>query len=113
MNQQKRPLSITLLCILMVIGALVTIPLMFSTLGSTQLASMPTWYRPVTILSALIGLVATYGMWTMKKWSVKLYVAMTVLAQIMLIMAGSWSIFSLVLPGFIIWILYSNYNKMT
>ncbi len=105
----QRPTAITVICVLGFIGAAITIPLaMFS--ASSGL--LPGWYTPYLLLSAAVGLACMIGMWKMKKAAALGYVAFTGVNQLILLVAGMWSIGSLVIPAVVCGIALSNLNKM-
>jgi hypothetical protein len=89
-----RPIPITILSVICAIGALFTIPLIFSEAAR----SIGGWYPPCLAFSAVIGLACTVGFWLMRKWAAYLYIAMFVVNQIVMLAMGIWSIFALVLP---------------
>src|SRR5689334_10820576 len=90
----RRPIPITIICIVSAIGALIAIPLIFSDAAR----SIGAWYPPYLALGAAIGLAATIGFWLMRQWAVYLYTALMVVNQIVLAGTGLWSIGSLVIP---------------
>jgi len=108
MKNNKRPGIITGVCALMLLGALVAIPTIFSDAAAT----IGSWYPLLLALSSIGGLITMVGLWKMKKWSVILYASMTGIVQLVLFFMGLWNIFALVIPGILIWVLYTNYKKM-
>ena len=74
----KRPTSITVICVLGFIGALITVPLIFSPIAQ-QIGS---WYPPYLGFSAVVGLVCMVGLWMMKKWAAYTYTGFEVLNQV-------------------------------
>jgi hypothetical protein len=90
----QRPIAITVCCVISAIGALFTIPLIFSEAAR----SIGAWYPPCLAFSAVIGLACTVGFWLMRKWAAYLYIAMFVVNQIVMLAMGIWSVFALVAP---------------
>jgi len=104
----ERPTSITVICVLMGIGAVLTLPIVF--LASSKL---PAWYTPFVLLSAAVGVACLIGLWTMKKWAVFLYTGMTALGQVVMIASGMWTPMSIIIPAIVIGIMFSNLSKMS
>lgn len=91
------------------IGVLFSIPAAFSVIAR----AVGAWYPPFLMFTTVVGMVVIYGLWTMKKWGVQLYVGMTLLSQCVLFMMGQWSIFALIFPAIFVAIVASQYNKMS
>ena len=106
----ERPTSITVICILMAIGALVAIPLALAA-RSTTLA-LPSWYAPFVLFSAAVGLVSMAGLWQMKKWAVYLYATMFVVAQMALVVGKVCSPIGAIIPIVYIAIMTSKLSEM-
>ncbi len=106
--KNKRPKLITAVSIFMLIGALFAIPAAFTPIAK----SIGAWYPPLLMISTIIGLVVTYGLWTMKKWSVILYATMFGINQVMMIVTGTWNIAALILPGIFIAVILTQYKLM-
>ena len=107
-SSKKRPTAITVICILGFIGAVFTIPVVFSDIAS-QIGS---WYPPYLGLSAVIGLGCFIGLWNMKKWAAYTYTGFVALNQVILLAMGVWNIMALIIPGIIIGIALAHVNKM-
>lgn len=103
MPTSKRPIGITIICILGVIGAVATVFLIFS--GTAQ--AVGTWYTVFLGVSALIGLACFYGFWKMKKKAVYAYIVFFACNQVILLATNIWKPQALLIPGvFIIILLY-------
>ncbi|MHC1781443.1 MAG: hypothetical protein AB9891_01550 [Anaerolineaceae bacterium] len=107
-EKPKRPTSITVICIIGFIGALISIPLLFSSFAS-QIGS---WYPPYLALSIVIGLASMIGMWLMKKWGAYLYTGMAVVNQVILLLTGLWTIMALVIPAVVVFFALRAVSKM-
>jgi len=84
----KRPLIITILCIVVGFGGLVALPLIiyaYRELGH----EFGAWYPPYAFLSGIIGLVCCYGYWQMRRWAVFLYTAFFVINLGILLATGT------------------------
>ncbi|MFV0492690.1 MAG: hypothetical protein ACK5M4_12810 [Pseudorhodobacter sp.] len=108
-EQAKRPISITVICVLGFIGALIVVPLIFSDLAQ----QIGAWYPPYLGLSSIVGLVCMVGLWMMKKWAAYTYTAVVLINQVILIGMGVWTIMALVIPAIIVFFALANVNKMT
>ena len=89
----KRPVSITVICIIGFTGGIISIPLIFSS-NARQIGS---WYPPYLALGVIIGLLSMVGLWTMKKWAAFLYIGFVILNQIVLLAMGVWNIMALIM----------------
>ena len=108
-DRSKRPSSITFICVLGFIGAILTVQLVFSS-AARQIGS---WYPPYLAFSALIGLVCMIGLWLMKKWSVYAYAGLALLNQVVLLVMGRWNIMALLIPAIVIIVGYKHLSKMS
>jgi hypothetical protein len=109
LDKAKRPTSITIICVLGFVGALVTVPVIFSPLAQ----DIGDWYPPYLGLSALIGLVCMVGLWMMRKWAAYTYTGFVVLNQVVLIAMGIWTVMALVAPAIVVFFALKNVSKMT
>ncbi|MGB3493606.1 MAG: hypothetical protein WBA57_12815 [Elainellaceae cyanobacterium] len=105
----KRPTSITVVCIIGFIGALLTVPLIFSPL----VQQIGAWYPPYLGFSAVVGLACMVGLWMMKKWAAYTYIGFFALNQVVLLAMGSWNVMALLIPAIVIFFVLKNVSKMT
>lgn len=71
--QQKRPLAITIICLIAFLAlgvSLFMLPSLYRTLTTTYAS----WYGPVWLASLALSVVSLIGYWRMKKWGVFLYI---------------------------------------
>ena len=94
----SRPTSITVICIVGLIGAVVSVPLIFSPIAG----AIGAWYPPYLALSSIIGSICMVGLWNMKKWAAYTYTGFVVLNQVVMLAMGVWNIFALLIPGVVI-----------
>jgi len=80
----KRPVIITILCVLAFLGVIGSIFLIFSDISQ----GIGAWYPPYLAASCIIGLICFIGLWEMKKWSVILYTIFVVVNQIIMAVMG-------------------------
>lgn len=104
----KRPLSITVICILGILGGILTILMLLSSIPE----KIGAWYPPYLAVTALIGLVIVIGLWFMKKWAVYSYIGLAVTNQIVFIIMGVWNFMSIFIPLIVIVFLLKNISKM-
>lgn len=67
----KRPIVITVICVLALLGSLLNIPMIFSESAS----SIASWYPVYLAATSVLTLVCVAGLWKMKKWAAYLYIA--------------------------------------
>ena len=108
-EKEKRPASITLLCVLGFIGAPLIGFLIFSPLAQ-QAGS---WFSPYLILSSLVWFGCLVGLWMMRKWAAYTYTGLAVLNQVVLLGIGTWSAATLLVPGIFTFFALKNISKMT
>jgi hypothetical protein len=96
--KMKRPLAITIICIISFIGAVFIIPVIFSDLAK-QVGS---WYPPYLAFSTIVSFACMVGLWQLKKWAAYTYTGLVVLNQIVLQTMGVWNIMSLIIPAIVI-----------
>ncbi len=106
---KKRPTSITVMCIIGLFGALVTIPLIFSSIAQ----SIGAWYPPYLAFSALVGAACMVGLWMMKKWAVYVYIVFCGINQIVLLVMGVWNFMALILPAIVIFFMLRKVSQMS
>lgn len=93
-EKAKRPTSITIICVIGFVGALISLPLIFSSIAQ----QIGPWYPPYLGFSAVVGLVCMVGLWMMKKWAAYTYTGLVVLNQVVLLVMGIWNIMTLLIP---------------
>jgi hypothetical protein len=106
--EYKRPVVITIICVISAIGAILVVPLIFSETAR----SIGPWYPPLLAGSAVIGLACTVGLWMMRKWAVYAYTAFAAINQVIMIMTGIWTPLALVIPGIVIVIMFIYLSRM-
>jgi len=107
-NSKKRPVIVTIICIISFIGTLQVIPLVISE-SAQQIGK---WYPPYMGLSAIIGLISIIGIWKMKRWAVYLYTTMVVINQITGVVMDLWNIMTILFPGIAILAAFYHLKKM-
>lgn len=105
----ERPTSITVICAIGLIGALMAVPLIFSPLAQ----QIGFGYQLYIGLSSIVGLVCMLGLWMMKKWAVYAYIGLVALNQIVFLVMGLWSAMALLAPGVVIFFALKHVSKMS
>lgn len=108
-KEAKRPTSITVICVLGFLGALVSVPLIFSTIAQ----QVGHWYPPYLGFACVVGLVCMIGLWMMKKWAAYTYTGFAAFNQIVLLVMGVWNIMALIIPAIIIFFILKHISKMS
>ena len=108
MRVRGRPGAITTICVIGFIGAVLTIPIIFSDAAR----SAGPWYPAYLALSGAVGIPCFVGLWMMKRWSIIAYTALFALNQIVLSAMGFWNIFALLIPAVVIVVGFFYFNEM-
>ena len=103
-----RPVAITVICVLSIIGALFAIPLVFTDVAR----QIGAWYPPYLAFSAVIGAICMIGFWKMRRWAVFTYTAFCAINQIVLLLTGHWNVLAILLPGIVIAIGFVYLSRM-
>jgi hypothetical protein len=107
-SARKRPVAITVICVLGFIGAAATVPLIFT----DAVRSIAPWYPALLGVSAVIGLGCTIGLWMMRKWAVYTYTAFAAINQVILMATGLWNPLALIIPAIVIVVMFIYVSKM-
>lgn len=108
-EKADRPASITVICVIGFIGALIAVPLIFSPVAQ----QIGFWQQFYLGLSSLMGLACMLGLWMMKKWAVHTYIGLTALNQIVLLAMGLWSVMALLAPAIVIFFALKHVSEMS
>jgi hypothetical protein len=103
-----RPVAITVICILGIIGAVFTIPIVFTDIAR-QIGAR---YPPYLAFSAVVGGICMLGLWKMRRWAVFTYTAFCAINQMVLLLTGHWNVFAILLPGIVIAIGFAYLSSM-
>ncbi len=104
----QRPLIITLLVVIGVIGGAASIPLV----GSSQAQQIGYWYQVFLSVGIIIAFICHIGFWLMKKWSVYFYIGFIVSVQLIMVKMGLWIPQSLIEPSIVTVIVLSYMSRM-
>jgi len=108
-EKAKRPIAITVICVIGFIGAALAVPLVFSATAR----GIGAWYPPYLALCSVVGFACMVGLWMMRKWAVFLYTGMTAVNQVILLAMGVWNPLALVLPLIVVVVSFMNLSKMS
>ena len=108
-EQNKRPLALTIVCLLGLIGPFVTAALMFS----PEVQQVGVWYPPYLGFAAIITLTCMIGLWMMRKWAAYTYTGFVVLSQVLLLTMGLWNLTTLLVPALVVFIALMYVSKMS
>ncbi|WP_017730756.1 hypothetical protein [Nafulsella turpanensis] len=106
----ERPLPITIICILGLIGAVVSLPGILS--GSPQIKELGEWFHYHLAISTIFGFCCFLGLWSMKRWALYLYSGILLINQIILLIVGLWNPSSLILPLLVVIFGVAYFHKM-
>lgn len=85
----KRPLLVTIFCILGFIAVpIVLFGMLVPSVRDVLIQRHGVLYVPITLLTTILALAGLIGYWTMKKWGVYVYAAMVVITIIYYLIAG-------------------------
>ena len=108
---KKRPPGITAVCVLgflsagsFLLGAYLQLHL--------QLQNAQPLSHVHLALGSVIVSICMVGLWLMKKWSLIAFTVFVLILQVVYLAAGTWSIWSLVVPGIILYVGFLNYSEM-
>lgn len=104
----QRPLPITIVCIVGVLGILMVMPIVFSQAAR----NIGGWYPPFLALSGVVGSSCLYGFWKMRRWAFFTYIAMAVIGQTVMFAKGVWMPSSPVAPLVFIGIVALYYKRL-
>src|SRR5713226_8331894 len=93
-----RPVAITVICVVGIIGAVLAIPLCFTDIAR----QIGAWYPPYLAFGAVAGGICMIGFWKMRRWAVFTYTAFCAINQVVLLVTAHWNVFALLLPGIVI-----------
>ena len=105
---KKKPIAITVICVILILGALSTIPVLLD----NTFKKIENWYLPLRPLSGLIWLICGIGLWKMKKWAAYTFVGFVGFSELILLIAGLGSAESIIVNGIIIGVIILYIKKM-
>ena len=118
--ENKRPWTITTICILGFIGTALSILLILAFLETVQTIGATTgaWYSSYFMFMTAAGFISMIGFWMMRKWSVVLYTLLAVIGCVVNIVTDSevfiksYGFLGMVLQAIVIAVGFYNFKKM-
>lgn len=104
----ERPLLITAACVLGLLGAVASVPVIFSDFAR----GMGAWYAPYLAASVLASTGCLIGFWKMRRWAVYLYVGVAVTNQLVMYSMGIWHFLDLLVPAVFAGAVLTQFRKM-
>lgn len=112
----KRPILITVICILGFIGVPLSIIAALTGMSAVSLvpniAPMPLWYSVFAIILALLYLIATIYIWKMRKIGLIAYTVLAIIDYAVGFASGFADIAGLILAVVVMGLLYTQFSKM-
>jgi hypothetical protein len=105
----KRPIIITIICVLGFIQTLITSPAIF--IDTSKIYG--SGFNFYVLVSIIVGYLCVIGLWQMKKWAAYAYVGLFFLTLILSIAIGSFSIWPFLIHGVVLVIILFHLDKMT
>jgi hypothetical protein len=107
-TSQGRPVAVTIICIVGLIGALINLSLLFT----DAVAQVAPWFFPFFGISSLIGLLCLIGLWLMRRWALYAYTTFAVIDQAILLATGIWHPVALVVPAIVVIGMFIHWSRM-
>lgn len=107
-SRAARPAAITVVCVINLLGVLFLLPFLF-TVTIPKTGSWHPWYLAA---GGLVSLVATAGLWRMKRWAFFTWLAYAAVDQAVLLSNRIWEPASLVIPLVFIAIIAVYYKRL-
>lgn len=104
----ERPPLITAACVLGLLGALASVPVIFSDFSR----GMGAWYAPYLGASVLASTGSLAGLWKMRRWSVYLYAGVAATNQLVMYSMGIWHFPDLLVPAVFAGAVLTQFRKM-
>lgn len=105
---RRRPLPITIICILGGVGAIAAALVLFS----GEAAKIAPWYPALLGSSVIIGVVCFVGLWMMRRWAVYVYAGFALVMQGIMLATGIWSPAAFILPAIVIAVMFAYLSRM-
>ncbi len=108
MNDVDRPIPITVVCALGILGCLVA----FFRIFDPSHHAAPAWYQPFMIVLVVASVVPYVGMWLMKRWGVILYAVLFALSEALLVLTNHFKPSDIVIPAIVLVIGFGYFADM-
>jgi hypothetical protein len=104
----ERPTLITIACAIGALGAVGSVPVIFSDFAR----GVGAWYAPYLASSVIASTVCLVGLWKMRRWGAYLYAGVAVTNQLVVYSMGIWHYLDLLLPAVFAAAAFSQIRKM-
>ena len=105
---RKRPLLITIICIIGFIWIVFSLPAVFSPL----VKKLGDWYPALFGLIVASSFIAYIGVWNMKRWGCSLFIITFFIKEILLVLINDINYVGIVVSVFIISVMVAFYKRM-
>ncbi len=103
-----RPALITIACALGALGAIASVPVIFSDFAR----GMGAWYAPYLAVSVIASTASLAGLWKMRSWGAYLYAGVAATNQLVMYSMGIWHFLDLLVPAVFAGAVFSQLRKM-
>lgn len=107
-SSTRRPLILTILCILGFVAAAANVPTIFT----DDARRVGHWFPPFLALSVVVTVICMIGLWKMHRWAVLVYTGFAVLGFALALTVGSWNLTAQLVRVAVIVIMFSQFAKM-
>ncbi|MFN7848189.1 MAG: hypothetical protein ACK5P4_13345 [Bacteroidota bacterium] len=108
MREIKRPIALSIVCILSFAAAILGFPAVFSPF----IKKKGDFFPAITGIIIAFEFISVVGVWYMKKWGFRVYLTTAILNQCMLLYINNWSQTKIILPVIFIAVSAFFYKKM-
>ncbi len=105
---RKRPLLITIICIIGFIWIVFSLPAVFS----PSVKKLGDWYPALFGLIVASSFIAYIGVWNMKRWGCSLFIITFFIKEILLVLINDINYVGIVVSVFIISVMVAFYKRM-
>ena len=114
-KKAKRPTSITVICVISIIGVLFTVSAFFfsSLVLKISAQQFGAWYLPFLAFRVIVDLVCTVGLWLMKKWAAYAYTGVAAVGLAVELAMGKSDIWSFLITAIVIFFALKHVAKMS
>ena len=105
---RKRPLLITIICIIGFIWIVFSFPAVFS----PSVKKLGDWYPALFGLIVASSFIAYIGVWNMKRWGCSLFIITFFIKEILLLLINDINYVGIVVSVFIISVMVAFYKRM-
>lgn len=104
----RRPVIITILCVLGMIAAAGNMPAIFADAAR----NVGAWFPPFLAFSACLTVVCMIGLWKMRRWAIFVYTGWATVTFVMAFPMGVWNLTALLVRVAFIAVMFSQLPKM-